>query len=47
MYRVCSLRLGLKFEMQPETEKNSYLWSEAEKILAFVVFTMKYLRPYG
>ena len=47
MYRVCGLRLGVKFEMRPAADKSLYLWSAIEKIRAFTAFGMKYLRRYG
>ena len=47
IYRVCGLRLGPNFGVQPATGKNFYLRLTVEKMCAFTVFTQKYLRSYG
>ena len=41
MYRVLGLPLG------PTADKNFYFRLTVQKILAFAVFTNKYLRSYG
>ena len=47
MYRVCSLRLSLNFVLRIAAEKDFYLQLTVEKMHAFVVFSNKYLQPYG
>ena len=46
MYRVCGLRLRPNFVVRPAAVKNFHLRLTVEKMLAFAVFSNKYLRPF-
>ena len=47
IYRVYNWQLGLNFVARLAADKNIYLQLTFQKMLAFVVFTKKYLQPYS
>lgn len=47
MNRVCCLRLGPNFELQPPTDKIFYLRLRVEKMYVFKSLTKIYLRSCG